>query len=347
MAAENLIKSENLQRVREVELTQMFHDSIRKLMEALGITRKIAKEAGTKLKIYKVAGVLQDGTVAEGETIPLSKYQTTWVDGPEITLNKWRKATTAEAIIDKGFDQACDDTDDAMLKDIQKGIRTDFFAFLATGTGSAVGKTLQAVLARVWGQLAVLFDDEAVDAAYFVNPLDVADYLADATVTMQTAFGMTYIKGFLGIYDLFLNSTVPQGKVFGTAKQNIILYYIAAGNSDLAKAFDFTTDETGFIGIHESSDYSNLTHDATMISGIKLLAEKIDGVVVGTIGDTEATAVSTMEETTPAYTEHTGETLNEMTVEHIKELAAERGYTIKATIKADIIAEFLTQQNGQ
>lgn len=286
MAAENLIKSENLTRVREIELTLMFHDSIKKLVEALGITRKISKKAGEKLKIYKVTGTLQDGTVAEGETIPLSKYQTTWEDGPEITLHKWRKATTAEAIIEKGFDQACDDTDAEMVKDIQKGIRKNFFNFLATGTGTATGKTLQATLARIWGQLAVLFDDESIDAAYFVNPLDVADYLAEKDVTMQTAFGMTYIKGFLGIYDLFLNASVPQGKVYGTAKNNIILYYISAGESDLAKAFDFTTDELGYIGIHTTSDYTDLTHAATMISGIELFAEKIDGVVVGSISST-------------------------------------------------------------
>jgi len=35
-----------------------------------------------------------------------------------------------------------------------------------------------------------------------------------------------------------------------------------------------------------------------------------------------------------------------MTVAQIKALAAERGYSIKKTLKADIIAEFLEQQNG-
>ena len=35
-----------------------------------------------------------------------------------------------------------------------------------------------------------------------------------------------------------------------------------------------------------------------------------------------------------------------MTIDQIKALATERGYTITKTLKADIIAEFLTQQNG-
>ena len=35
-----------------------------------------------------------------------------------------------------------------------------------------------------------------------------------------------------------------------------------------------------------------------------------------------------------------------MTIAQIEELAAELGYTITQTLKADIIAEFLAQQNG-
>lgn len=35
-----------------------------------------------------------------------------------------------------------------------------------------------------------------------------------------------------------------------------------------------------------------------------------------------------------------------MTVAEIKELATERGYSIKKTLKSEIIAEFLFQQEG-
>ena len=100
----------------------MFGYSIKKLMEALGVTRKIAKQAGTVLKSYKATGTLEDGAVAEGETIPLSKYKTEAVNYKEITLKKWRKATSAEAITDRGYDQAVEMTTDEMLKDVQKGI---------------------------------------------------------------------------------------------------------------------------------------------------------------------------------------------------------------------------------
>lgn len=284
MAAEtNLIKSADLAKVREVEFTYTFGESIKKLMEALGVTRKIAKQAGTVLKAYKATGTLQDGNVAEGDLIPLSKYVTEPVAFDEITLKKWRKATSAEAIIEKGYGQAVTMTTDAMLKDVQKAIRKNFFDFLATGTGKAEGATFQATLAQAWGQLQVLFEDDEIRAVYFMNPLDVADYLANANISLQNAFGMTYVKDFLGLGTVIFNSSVPKGKIYATAADNIVLYYIAVNGADLGEAFNFTSDATGLIGIHETPDYTNMTASDTVVSGLVLFAERLDGIVVGTI----------------------------------------------------------------
>ena len=178
MAENNLIKKADLARAREIEFTYNFSEGVRKLMEALGVTRKIAKQAGTVLKAYKAVGTLEDGDVAEGDTIPLSKYATEPVAFGEITLKKWRKATSAEAIVERGYDQAVEMTTDRMLRDVQKAIRADLFGYLATGTGEASGADFQAVLAQAWGQLQVKYEDDAIEAVYFVNPLDIADYLA-------------------------------------------------------------------------------------------------------------------------------------------------------------------------
>lgn len=285
MAAEqNLIMSADLARARETEFVYMFGESIKKLVEALGVTRKIPKQAGYTLKAYKATGTLQDGNVAEGDLIPLSKYETEPVAFDEITLKKWRKATSAEAIIEKGYDQAVEMTTDAMLKDVQKGIRKNFFDFLGTGTGVATGATFQATLAQSWGQLQVLFEDDEIESVYFMNPLDVADYLATAQISLQTAFGMTYVKDFLGLGTVIFNSSVPKGKVYATAKNNIVLYYIPVNGADLNEAFSFTSDQTGYIGIHEAPDYTNMTASDTVVSGIVLFAERLDGIVVGTIG---------------------------------------------------------------
>lgn len=287
MADSNLIKKNDLARAREIDFTYRFNDSIKKLIEALGVTRKIPKQEGTSLKAYKATGVLQDGTVAEGDTIPLSHYKTEAVTFAEITLRKWRKATSAEAIIERGFDQAVNMTTDAMLKDVQKVIKKDFFNFLENGTGIANGTTFQAVLAQIWGQLDVAYEDTEFEAVYFMNPLDAADYLSTASITLQQVFGMSYIENFLGLGTVIFNSAIPKGTIYGTAKENLVLYFVNVNGAGLDNVFEFTSDETGLIGIHEIPDYTNMTASDTVISGIALFAERIDGVIIGKINNAQ------------------------------------------------------------
>lgn len=284
MAAEtNTIMQANVARVRMIDFNLQFNGSIRKLAEALGVTRKIAVQEGAALKAIKVTGTLQNGAVAEGELIPLSQYVAEEVAVGEVTLGKWRKATTAEAILKGGYDQAVGMTTDKLVKDVQKNIRTDLFTFMATGTGAASGRGLQAALANGWGKLQVLWEDDAVETVYFMNPMDVADYLGTAQITMQTAFGMNYIENFLGLGTVFLNASVPQGKYYATAKENIIMYFVNVAAGDIKTAFQLTTDETGYIGIREYLDEDHARVMDLVMSGITFFPERIDGIVVGTI----------------------------------------------------------------
>ena len=284
MAVEtNTIMQADLARVRVADFNLQFTGNLQKLTEALGVTRKIAVQEGASLKMLKVTGNLESGNVAEGDLIPLSKYETEEVAVGEVKLNKWRKGTTAEAILKGGYDQAVGATTDKMVKDIQKTIRGDLFKFMATGTGTATGATLQAALANGWGKLAVLFEDDAVETVYFLNPMDVSDYLGTAQVEMQTLFGMNYIKNFLGLGDVFLNSNVPEGKYYATAKENIVLYYVNVGAGDIKSAFGLTTDETGYIGINEYPDKDTARVIDLVMSGVTFFPERIDGIVVGTI----------------------------------------------------------------
>lgn len=283
MAENNTIMQADLARVRMIDFNAQFTGSLRKLVEVLGVTRKIAVQDGAALKMLTVTGVLESGDVAEGELIPLSKYETEEVNVGEVKLNKWRKATTAEAILKGGYDQAVGATTDKMLKDIQKGIRTGFFNFMATGTGTASGADLQSALANGWGVLATLFEDDAVESVYFLNPMDVADYLGAAQVTMQTAFGMTYIENFLGLGTVFLNSSVPKGKFYATAKDNVVMYFVNVANGDVAASFGLTTDETGYIGINEYPDNDTARVLNLVMSGVTFFPERQDGIVVGTI----------------------------------------------------------------
>lgn len=284
MAETNTIMQADIARVRMVDFNLQFTGSLRKFIEALGVTRKIAVQEGAALKQLKVTGTLESGNVAEGELIPLSKYETEEVNVGEVKLNKWRKGTTAEAILKGGYDQAVGATTDKMLKDIQKGIRKSLFDFMAEGTGEASGATLQPALANAWGKLAVLFEDDAVETVYFLNPLDVADYLGTATIDMQTVFGMNYVENFLGLGTVFFNSSVPKGKFYATAKENIVTYFINIASGEIGGAFDLTADETGYIGINEYPDKDTARVIDLVMSGVTFFPERADGIIVGTIG---------------------------------------------------------------
>lgn len=287
MAAEsNVIKKAQIAKVRELDFALQFGENIQNLIKMLGITRKIPVTAGTVLKVLKVTGTLESGIVAEGDIIPLSQYETTWTPVGEATLNKWRKATTAEAIQKGGFDQAVNETDKKMILDIQKSIRTQFVNFLATGTGSATGTGLQAALANAWGKLQTVFEDDDIEAVYFLNPQDVADYLGTASITVQSAFGFSYVENFLGLGTVIMTGAIPKGSFYATAKSNIVLYYVDVNGSDgLGDAFDFTSDsQIGLVGIHEDSNYTRLQSETVAISGVNLFAEMPAGVIVGSIG---------------------------------------------------------------
>ena len=284
MAAEtNTILTEDIARVRAIDFNMQFTGSLKKFMEAMGVTRKIAVQEGTTLKALKVTGSLENGSVAEGELIPLSHYETVETPVGEAVLNKWRKSTTAEAILKGGYEQAVGDTTDKMVKDVQAKIRNDFFTFIATGTGSATGEGLQAALASGWGNLQVLWEDDTVDTVYFINPLDAAAYLGTAQITLQTAFGMSYIENFLGLGTVFMSSKVPQGKFYATAKENIVAYYINIASGEVAGVFKLVADETGYIGIREYLDEDHARVNDLVMSGVTFFPERLDGIVVGSI----------------------------------------------------------------
>ena len=287
MAAEsNVIKKADLAYCREKDFVYRFNDGLKKLMEILSTTRPIKKQAGTVLKAYVATGTLESGTVAEGDIIPLSHFDVEAVSFQEITLQKYRKSVTGEGILGSGYAESVAKTDAKALNIVQNGIRTQLYNFLATGTGSASGTGLQAALANTRAALEIKFEDTTIEPVYFVNPLDVATYLGSASISIQTAFGMNYIENFLGLGTVIECSSVTQGKIYATAKENVVFYYVDVNEANgLGEAFNFTTDETGYIGIHHTPNYERLTAETELICGVVPFAERLDGIIVGTIGN--------------------------------------------------------------
>ena len=283
----NVITTNEMARVREIDFVRRFTGSnLQSLMTALGVTRKIPMIEGTTMYYYTTEGTLQSGSVAEGEIIPLSEYERVKHPIGEIELKKWRKAATAEAILKSGYEEAVDETDRKLLSDVQTGIRTSFFTGVKTVSGTEVtGSSLQKVLAQTWGNLQVLFENDAIQAVHFMHPLTVADYLGNANITTQTAFGFNYIEDFLGLGTVILTSQIPQGEVYSTAQDNIIMYYVPV-SADAMSALGVTADETGYIGI--KSGYATEERaqvESLVLCGINFFVEYAYGVVKGTIDD--------------------------------------------------------------
>ena len=303
-AETNLITQEQMKKVREIDFVRQFqHKSLAKLIGVLGVTRKIPMMEGTTMYYYTTTGELQSGKVAEGEIIPLSQYEIQKTPIGEITLDKWRKAASAEAIKKSGYNAAVRDTDAALLRDVQVSVRKNLFDFLngtITDSTPVSGNGLQAALAAAWGQLQVKFEDDTTQAVYFLNPLDISEYLASANVTTQTAFGMNYIEDFLGLGTVIISSRITKGTFVATAKENFILYYLTM-NGDVASAFGLTADESGLIGIN--SGYRNEARaqiESLVMSGIQLLVEYAEGVVKGTIGATAGASAASLSAPAPA-----------------------------------------------
>lgn len=266
---------------RSVDYAYRFGENFSKFIEALGITRQIPVQEGFTLTMYTAPKVdLADGDVGEGELIPLSKVTPQPAKTKEITLKKYRKVTTVEAIQRYGRDEAINRTDDALIREVQKGIRDYLFDTIKThGTvqTNLNAGTLQGALASAWGVLEVLFEDDVITTVAFVNPMDVANEIANKDITLETQFGLRYYVDLTGTV-VFLNNTIPKGEVYATASDNLQVAYIPAG-SDAYKEFSMFTDEFGYIAVAHGQQLETLSVQTVLASGVLIFPERLDGMV--------------------------------------------------------------------
>lgn len=195
---------------REVDFVTRFNDNWDALRAILGIMRPIRKAPGTKLVSYKaeVDGALQGGTtVAEGDEIPFTKMKVTEADYTDIEVAKYAKSVTIESVAKYGADVAVEKTDDAFLVALQNKVLADFYTFLGSGTLTRTESTWQRALAMAKGAVLDKFagmDKDVTEVVGFANILDAYNYLGDKEISVQTAFGLSYIENFLGYRTLFL-----------------------------------------------------------------------------------------------------------------------------------------------
>lgn len=286
---DNTITTDDVNYSLDVELIQNFNQDVDVLENILGIVSPEVVAAGTALYQLTVDGELDATEHEEGDEVALSKYTVTKGDAITVAPKPYRKLTSAETILQSGYEAAVLKTDQKMLAHVRSDIMSDFYTYLANGTGEASGTSLQAALAQADAELYDTLENNAdatSRAIHFVNRFDIADYLGQATITTQDAFGMSYIQNFLGLSDVIVSSKVPSGTIYVTPAENLHLYGIDFGSLSQA-GLDYTVYDGSLIGVQHTGAYDRFSGETHVVSGAKLFAEVLDYIVVGTIA-TEA-----------------------------------------------------------
>ncbi|WP_411860731.1 phage major capsid protein [Mammaliicoccus sciuri] len=288
MAENNLIDVQALGEAKSIDFANKMGERLNKLFTALGITNKIPMNVGSALKQYRfkvIDSAAPNGEVAEGDEIPLTKVERELVNITELEFRKFRKSTSAEAIQAHGYDLAINRTDAELLRYIQKKFRGDFFATIEdavanpdrTNTEVITGDSLQAALSFGRANLSTLLDDEVTPIA-LVNPKDVAGHLANGFINSNgSIFGLNLLTPYIGV-QIIEFADVPQGKVYMTTAENLNVAF-ANPAGELSKAFNFATDETGFVGVMHDIQSKSLTADTVYASAISMFPELIDAVI--------------------------------------------------------------------
>ena len=286
------VTGNSIARIPEIDFVEQFNENINKLTEALALTRKLSLSEGSIVRRYKwdKSKTLKSGDVAEGDLIPLSEVALKEVKPIVVGFKKYRKQVTGEAIQMYGQNMAINQTDAQLVQMIQRDLRKTFFDALntdATKKTQSIGVGLHGAIAEVKGQLETVFENYggADNIIVLVNPMDIAKYIGTANVSSQTAFGLTYITGFIGGVTILSFTDVPQGKIYATVPNNLILAYANVGGA-VGSAFDLTSDATGLVGITHKAIPERFAYDTVAITGLQLLAEIPEGVIQMTMRDT-------------------------------------------------------------
>lgn len=276
---------------REIDFVNRFTDNWEALRKILGIMRPIRKAPGTQLVSYTAKVELEDGNVPAGAVIPYSKATVTKAAYADLEIEKYAKAVPIEDVQKYGAEIAIQKSDDSFLNELQNDVLTRFYAFLNTGSLTSTETTWQRALAMAKGNVLDKFNrmrKTVTNVVGFANVLDFYDYLGDASISVQTQFGLTYVENFLGYSTLFLMSEpdIARGKVIAVPIENIDLYYVDPSDSDFARlGLQYTVQgETNLIGFHVNGNYSTAVGETFAIMGMTLWAEYLDGIAVVTVG---------------------------------------------------------------
>lgn len=274
---------------REIDFVTRFGESWKALQEAMGLANPIKKENGARLKAYTASVTLEDGDVAPGAVIPYSKATVQEKAFGEVTIKKYAKAVTIEDVNAYGEDVAINKTDKAFLNELQGNIIDDFYTTLTDDTYAMTDTetTFQMAVAVAEGLVVDKFKKmrkEYQNIVVIVNTMDLYRYLGAAEISIQSAFGIQYLKDFLGAQTVIVSSEIPSGKVIAIPAENLVMYYIDPATQFSRLGLVYTTDgETNLIGFHVGGNYNTAVGESHALQGMKLWYEYADGVAIVTV----------------------------------------------------------------
>lgn len=268
-------------KAQDINFITKFEASMAPLLAILGKTDVETVAPGAAYKIYKTSGTIGTGEVAEKALIPDAGIELGNPQTLEITYKKFRNMTGIEKIGKHGYTLAVGKTNNDLLRQVQNKVRTSIYAGISEGTGTGTGATFQVAVANAAAEVAVKFEGEAATPVFFVNPRDLFGYLGTANITLQTAFGLSYLQNFMGIGNVVADSNVTQGTVIGTAVENLTV--LAPTITDIP-GMELTTDESGIIAVHNGAVYENAAVQTVVYCGLGVYPVFLDRIFKVTIG---------------------------------------------------------------
>lgn len=229
--------------------------------ESDGVYSEVQNPAKAGLKDYYVAyvsaGSSAGKTYVEGDEISLSHFDLTKKYIGDVNFIPYRIQITAQAIQRGGLQNALTRFVEKAYKQLRADTVSDIFNWInlfdgATVASPAQGSTwnLQQMLAHTEETLLNTLEtnrENDTDIVHFLNRSDVYDYLADATITTQDLFGMTYMENFLGINKVFLTNRVTRGTEAATPVANLKSYGIDFSTLEQAEIV-YQNDGSNLIG---------------------------------------------------------------------------------------------------
>lgn len=286
---------------RELDFVTRFGQNWEALREILGIMRPIRKAPGTQLISYTASVNLEDGDVDPGNVIPYSKATVVQAAQEDLTLKKYAKAVPIEDVNKYGAAIAVEKTDDAFLNELQADVMDTFYDSLTTNASALAPtdavSTFQMAISLSIGLVRDKFKKmhkTVSNVVTFVNTMDVYTYLGAAEISIQSLFGIDYVKNFLGAQTVILSSEIDPGTVISIPADNLILYYIDPGDGEFAQlGLNYTVaGETNLIGFHANGNYSTAVGESFALMGMRLWMEYADGEAIVEFGAEGATGAT-------------------------------------------------------